>query len=135
MSELTFKIIDVLAPAVLALIGAALYLGASYLHKRAEAIESETLRSFVWETTERARSALYSAVRATAQTYVSDLKAAREDGKITEEEAAEARSRAKEHFLNVLGQEGLAALEAVVGNVQEWFESYLEAAVNDLKAS
>lgn len=135
MSEMTFRIIEILLPAVLALAGAAIYLGAAYLRKRTEAIESEHVRAIVWDALDRARIAARNAVQATAQTYVDDLKAAREDGKITNEEAAEARRRALQQFKTQMGDIGLSELEAVVGDVTEWFESYLEAVVNDLKGA
>lgn len=133
MSELTLKLIEVFLPAVLALVGAALTLGTVYLKRKATVIANEEVRSAMRDALERAKSAVFSAVRATAQTYTDDLKASNEDGKITPAEAAEARRRSQEHFLRVLGQEGVVQLEAVVGDVQRWFESYLESVVADLK--
>lgn len=134
MSELTYRIIDILLPLVVALLGGALALGAAYLKRQTAAIANEEIREFVFDAVDRGRSAVYKAVQATEQTYVADLKSAHEDGKLTADEAAEARRRAQQHFARILGQQGIVELGEAVGDVQRWFESHLEAVVSDLKA-
>jgi len=135
LSDLTLKIIDILLPAVLALVGAALMLATSYLRARAEAIRHEQAQRMVMGLLQRAHQEVYDAVRATAQTYVDGLKKAREDGKITEEEARQARGIAWQHFKAQMGAVALAELEQIVSDLTEWFASELEAAVGALKAS
>src|SRR5690606_24734791 len=101
----------------------------------AEAIRHEQAQKMVLGLLERAHREVYDAVRATGQTYVDELKKAREDGKITEEEARLARELAWQHFKAQMGAAALAELELIVGDVVEWFQSEVEAAVKALKAS
>lgn|SRR5690606_15552058 len=133
MSDWTFRLLEILLPAVVALVGAVLYFATVYLQARAEKIESEWLREKVEDILYRARTAVYEAVKATAQVYVDDLKAKRADGKLTAEEAEEARRIAFTHFKTILGDKGMAELQVIVGDVVAYFESLVEAAVNDLK--
>src|SRR5690606_2717156 len=135
VSDITLKIIEVLLPAVLALIAAGLAYGTAYLRARAEAIRHEQAQKMVLGLLERAHREVYDAVRATSQTYVDELKKAREDGKITEEEARRAREIAWQHFKAQMGTVALAELEQIVGDLTEWFASELEAAVGALKAA
>lgn len=135
MSELTFKIVDILLPAVLALIAAGLAYGTAYLRARAEAIRHEQAQKMVLGLLERAHREVYDAVRATSQTYVDELKKAREDGKITDEEARQAQELAWQYFKAQMGAVALAELEAIVGDLTAWFAAEVEAAVGTLKAS
>lgn len=135
MSDLTLKIIEILLPAVLALIGAGLAYGTAYLRARAEAIRHEQAQKMVLGLLDRAHREVYDAVRATSQTYVDELKRAREDGKITDEEARQARELAWQHFKAQMGSVALAELEAIVGDLTEWFRSEVEAALGHIKAA
>src|SRR5690554_5262064 len=135
MSDLTLKIIEILLPAVLALIAAGLAYGTAYLRARAEAIRHDHLQRMATGLLERAHREVYDAVRATGQTYVDELKQAREDGKITEEEARLARELAWQHFKTQMGAVAMAELEAIVGDLTEWFRSEVEAALGHIKAA
>lgn len=134
MSDLTLKIIDVLLPALLALVAAGLAYGAAYLRARAEAIQHGRTQMMTMGILDRAHREVYDAVRATAQTYVDDLKRQREDGKLTKEEAQQARERAWQYFKTHMGAAALVELEAIVGDVVEWFTSEVEAAIGHIKA-
>lgn len=135
MSDLALKIIDILLPAILALIAAALAYGTAYLRARAEAIRHEQAQAMVLGILERAHREVYDAAKATAQTFVDDLKRQREEGKLTKDEVREAQERAWQHFKAQMGAAALAELELVVGDVVEWFRSELEATLGHIKAA
>lgn len=134
MSDISLKIIEVLLPAVLALIAAGLAYGTAYLRARAEAIRNEQAQAMVLRTLTRAHIEVRDAVQATAQEFVNDLKARRENAKLTEEDVRQARERAWTHFKAQMGQAALAELEAIVGDLTAWFAAEVEAAVANLKA-
>ena len=134
--EIILTIVDVLVPAVLALLGALLAYAVIYVKQRTEAIKNENVRKMVNDALDRARVDIYEAVAYVAQTYVDGLKAAREDGKLTPEEKAEAFARAKAAFKARMGEAGLRQLAEIVGDLEEWLRTQIEAAVYDLgKAS
>lgn len=130
--DILMSVVDVLLPAVLALLGALLAFGAAYLKQRTEAIKDERLRDVARGAIDRAQLEVYTAVEYVAQTYVSDLKAAREDGKLTEQEKAEALAKAKAAFKMRLGEAGLRQLAEIVGDLEEWLRTQIEAAVFEL---
>ena len=124
--DVLLSIVDVLLPAVLALLGALLAYGVAYVRTRTEAIKDERLRKAANDVKE-----VYASVQYVAQTYVDDLKAAKEDGKLTNEEKAEALSRAKQAFKTRMGQHALEQLAAVVGDIEEWIRTQIEASIHD----
>lgn len=134
MSDLTLRVLDVLVPAGAVLIVAAIYFAAAFLQKKSDAIENDDIRKIVKDVVDNAKVAATEAVQATAQEYVNDLKAARANGKLTDEEAAKARARAFKHFTDIMGHFALQQFESVVGDVGAWFQSYVEVAVDNLKA-
>lgn len=129
MEEILLSIVDVLLPAIMALLGATLAYGAAYLRNRAMAIKDEQLRNAALDAIGRAQEEVYASVEYVAQTYVADMKAAKEDGKLTNEEKAEALSRAKQAFKTRMGQHALEQLAAVVGDLEEWLRTQIEATV------
>jgi len=134
--DILMSVIDVLLPAVLGLVGAALYFGTVYLKQRAEAIKDEQLRQIAQDAIDRAKDEVYEAVVYVAQTYVDDLKAGHADGKLTPEEKAEALARAKAAFKARMGEAGLRQLAELVGDLEEWIRTQIESAVYSLgKAS
>lgn len=130
--DIMWKAIEVLLPAILALLGAVLAYGVVYLKQRTEAIQNEQIRQIANDMLERAQMEVYSAVEYVAQTFVADLKAAREDGKLTEAEKAEALARAKAAFKARMGEAALRQLAALVGDLEEWLRTQIEAAVYEL---
>lgn len=130
--DILWKAIEVLLPAILALLGAVLAYGVVYLKQRTEAIQNEQIRQIANDMLERAQMEVYSAVEYVAQTFVADLKAAREDGKLTEAEKAEALARAKAAFKARMGEAALRQLAALVGDLEEWLRTQIEAAVYEL---
>lgn len=75
------------------------------------------------------------AVREVAQVYVAKLKAANEDGKITDKEAAEAKRLAKEktkQYANITWLTNL--LLWAVGIKDEFIDGVIESTVHDIKA-
>src|SRR5690606_21291288 len=135
VSDITLKIIEVLLPAVLALIAAGLAYGTAYLRARAEAIRHEQAQEMELGLMERAHREVYDAVRATGQTYVDELKRARGDGETIDEEARQARELAWQYFKAQMGAVALEELEQIVGDLSEWFRSEVEAALGHIKAA
>lgn len=126
-------IIQILMPLLITAIGAALAYAAAYLKARTASIKNEDARKVVDNIIDRAHMYTFEAVRGTAQVYTDEIRKARADGKLTAEEAAEARRIAFEFFKTLMGQQGLKLLEETVGDVQAWFEKALEPAVGRLK--
>jgi hypothetical protein len=84
----------------------------------------------------RAGAEIRDAVTEVSQTYVDAVRRGRSDGKLTDEEAAEAKRLAWESFYaNFGGAKALKRLARVLGlaDAQAWVESKLEVAVNDAK--
>lgn len=119
--------------ALSSLIVAVVYFGAAWLTARTQAIRDENRRRQVKDLIQLARDHLSGAVKETAQTFVNDRKAAREDGKLTEEEKAEARERAVRAFLDRLGAGGQDLIRTAVPNLQEWAMHELESLLWDQK--
>lgn len=126
-------IVQILMPLLITVIGAALAFAAAYLKARTDSIKNEDARKVVDNIIDRAYMYTFEAVRGTAQVYTDEIRKARADGKLTAEEAAEARRIAFEFFKTLMGQQGLKLLEETVGDVQAWFEKALEPAVGRLK--
>lgn len=85
----------------------------------------------------RATGTVFEVVTEVWQTYVAGIKKGREDGKLTPEEAAEARKRAWEAFKDNLGAKGLKRLLKVLGvdeaGLEKWFGTKREVAVAEVK--
>lgn len=80
---------------------------------------------------EGAYDILARAARITNQTWVDAIKEA--GGKLTEEQAAEARERTVEIFKSMITEAMLYAIEQAYGNIDKWINLNLEAAVNEVK--
>ncbi len=77
-----------------------------------------------------ANDAVTTAVKEVMQTYVSTLKAA---GKWDEEAAKEALRMAKMKAQEIMGAAALKALPEIVGDVEAWLTSKIEAATLEMK--
>lgn len=80
---------------------------------------------------EGAYDILARAARITNQTWVDAIKEA--GGKLTEEQAAEARERTVEIFKSMITEAMLYAIEQAYGSIDKWINLNLEAAVNEVK--
>jgi hypothetical protein len=82
----------------------------------------------------RALAEVGDAVLAVSQTYVDALKAANADGKLTDQEKAEAKAKALALIKQNLGPVGLRKLAKIIGvDVDGWLGTKLEAAVATLQ--
>jgi hypothetical protein len=75
-------------------------------------------------------NAIYTAVKEIMQIYVDALK---KDGTWSEETQREAFKRARAKAIQLMGGVVLTALPEIVGNVDEWINSMIEAATQDVK--
>lgn len=67
------------------------------------------------------------------QTMVEGLKAAHEDGKLTEDEVTELKNLSKRTVLNVIGDKGVAVLHEACGDVEQYVSHLIEQAVANAK--
>lgn len=82
-------------------------------------------------------SAVTAAVREVNQTYVDALREGRADGKLTDEEKAEAKRRAIAVAKSNIGIKGLRAIAKALGldSIDDWLASKVEAVIGDDKAA
>ncbi len=73
------------------------------------------------------------AIMATKQQVVDDLKAAREDGKLTREEAKAAMDNAINYFVNTISNDSKRILVAAIGPFENWLEEFIEAKLGEVK--
>lgn len=95
----------------------------AYLDKKA--YNDELKRHF-----NEAIQAIYTAVKEIMQIYVDALK---KDGKWSQETQAEAFKRARAKAIQLMGAAALKALPEIVGDVEAWIDSMIEAATQDVK--
>lgn len=128
LHSLLAQSIEMLTPLILALLSWGVGEGIRYLR-------SKTKREWVGELLTRVEGAMLTTVRAVEQRIVADLRAAREDGKITPEEAASIRRAALATAKAQLGEQGMAMVKKYAGekNVDAWLLEQLEAKVHELK--
>lgn len=84
----------------------------------------------------RALTEVGDAVLATTQTYVTAIKAANADGKLTDVEKAEAKALAIATAKKLIGPEGLKRLSKIIGgDLDSWIGTKIEAALGGLKGT
>lgn len=107
---------DAIIPALVTFSTAALGVVATYaanaLRQWAAKQEAEWKATIMHEAAQAAENA----VAAINQTLVDDIRAAREDGKLTPDEAMMALNRAKSIAMEQLGRDGMRALEKIAGS-------------------
>ena len=81
-------------------------------------IQSKTQNDAIDKYIDSIVEAVKDAVYITAQDYTSDLK--KEQGKLTLEQQAEALEKAKDKFIEIMGEEALDLIEEVYGDFDEW---------------
>lgn len=127
--DIGLQLAQLLLPVIAALVAALIGVGIAYLRRQAEQIGNQVARDALQAALRESDRAAQEAIIATAQTFVNDLKASREDGKLTQEEARQAMEKATRYFLTRIPQDSLAVLEAAFGPVQDWMEGYLESQI------
>ena len=127
--DVGLKLALILLPVIGSLVAALIGVGIAYLKRQADRVGNETARATLQAALAEADRVAREAITATAQTYVNDLKASREDGKLSSEEARHAMEKAQSYFVARIPQDSLAVLEASLGPMQEWLEEYLEAQI------
>lgn len=98
-------------------------------------IKNDNLREIAFQV----EDAALAAVKSVYQTYIEELKFKRADGKLTDDEKAEAKDRALDHAKEIMGPEARKlALKLFKNNgfeVNKLIRHKIEAAVHDLKKS
>jgi hypothetical protein len=131
--EIGLQLAQLLLPIIAALIAALIGVVISYLKRQADKIDHELVQESLEAALDEMSRVAYEAITSTAQTYVDDLKASREDGKLTDEEKKEAMFKAKNYFYGHISKGTLEILEASIGPVQNWLDEYLEVHVGTEK--
>lgn len=130
MSEFAWKALELLLPILASALTAAVVCGARWLAARTRSARLEEFLSLV-------ASAVEPAVREVEQTMTERLKAARADGKLTDEEKAALLQAALRTAKQALGPRGAALYESAVGAGREAFDDYLrtriESEVHDMR--
>lgn len=133
-NDLGLELAKMLLPVVAALLIALVGYGISYLRKQTQAIENEMARKALNDALTEAEIVATDAIKATNQVLVDALKEKAADGKLTKEEAVAAMNTAKLYFMQHITKGSKDVLEAALGPLSEWLESYLEAKLGTEKA-
>jgi hypothetical protein len=130
MQPVVAQVTAALIPLVAAVASWALYAVANWLRTKAR---TEYERGVIARLTD----AVETVVRETQQTTVADIKAAAEDGTITEAEAREIRDSAIARTKAYLGKTGVADLKKVFDSdaIEGVIKSKIEAQVHELKTA
>lgn len=133
-SDLAFRLLEMLLPIAAAFVIALIGYGISLIKQKTDAIQAEDLRQEIGESLDFLHSTIATTVDAISQETVDDLKALREDGKLTEEEKAQFKRQAVERVMASMSQTTKDILEYVVGNLTEYVQSVIEAYIKDKAA-
>ena len=126
-------LVEALIPILIALLTALIGYAITFLKKKTELIKDEQLRNIIQRALDEANEVADQAVLATQQKFVDNIKKAREDGKLTKEEAKEAMDMAISYFKTHITDENLKILEKLYIDVDKWLEDFLEAKLGQLK--
>jgi len=126
-------ILEALIPLLVALLTALVGYAISFLRKKIESITDESIRVIISNALEEADRVAEEAVLATQQKFVDDIKKAREDGKLTQEEALQALQMAKQYFISHLSGSSKEILFNLYENFDQWLEDFLEAKLGYIK--
>lgn len=122
--DAVLALVPVFAAGLITLIGAAF----SYLRVR-----YEWLREL--RTVEQVESTLYALVQEANQTLVEEARRAREDGKLTPEDAERIKAAVIERFWQIVTVEQSRILQAIADDVEAWLSAKIEEMVVKAKAS
>lgn len=133
--SLYWQAAEALLPIVLALFGAALTLGVVWLKRQTAQIGNtavrETADKLMWDL----KTELYTAVDAVSQQWVSDIKDAKKDGKLTKAERDKAKRDAIALFLDRLNETQKKLAKELLGDISKWAGTELEAYLSRRKAA
>lgn len=91
--------------------------GVDYLKKHLQdKVQNETLKEYLNDIIEGVKDAVFI----TAQEYTSDLK--KEQGYLTLEQQKIALEKAKQKFIQLMGEEAKQLINEIYGDFDEWFE-------------
>ena len=122
--DVVLALVPVFAAGLITLIGAAF----SYLRVR-----YEWLREL--RTIEQVESTLYALVQEANQTLVEEARRAREDGKLTPEDAERIKTAVIERFWQIVTEEQAKVLQAIADDLEAWLSAKIEEMVVKAKAS
>ena len=100
----------------------------AYLKKKTEALQNQYTRELIDRVLDEAQRAIEQAVMATEQEYVRVIK----DGKLTREQAEEAKRRANETFRKLMTVSSLQILNNVVSDLNEFIDNAIENYVAEM---
>lgn len=103
-----------LITALVALLTWGMKKGLAYLDAKTKFLDGESQAKTKEHVKAEIIDAVVVSVSATAQCYVDAIKAAKADGKLTDEEKAEARAQAKARAVQILKEKGLSVGEALL---------------------
>lgn len=132
-NKLIYSAVETLLPVLVIALIALLTFVTNYFRAKAEGIKNEVARKSFLSALNEAEQVAIDAVKATNQVLVDSLKKAREDGKLTDEEAKAAMNEAKKYFLSHMSSNSLNILTAAIGPVEKWLEGLLEAKISEQK--
>lgn len=132
-NDVVVSIVLTLLPVILAGIVALIKFGIAWLKTKTEAIENETAQSALEAALFETEAVAVDAVQETYELFVKDIKAAKEDGKLTQEEARQAMDNAKDYFITHISERSLVIIEAAIGPIEDWLQSFLEAKLAGIK--
>jgi len=122
--DAVLALVPVFVAGLITLIGAAF----SYLRVR-----YEWLREL--RTIEQVESTLYALVQEANQTLVEEARRAREDGKLTPEDAERIKTAVIERFWQIVTVEQSRILQAIADDIEAWLSAKIEEMVVKAKAS
>jgi len=126
--KLVYDVILALVPVLVSAITALIGMGFTYLRARYEWMQEA-------RTVAQVESTLYALVQEANQEFVEQAKRAREDGKLTPEEAEEIKREVIARFYETLTMEQGKILQAITDDIDRWLSAKIEEMVVKAKAS
>jgi len=126
--QLVYDVILALIPVLVSAITALIGMGFTYLRARYEWMQEA-------RTVAQIESTLYALVQEANQELVEQAKRAREDGKLTPEEAEEIKREVIARFYETLTMEQGKILQAITDDIDRWLSAKIEEMVVKAKAS
>lgn len=122
MNDLLQSVLVTVIPLVGTLLSVFIGYLIAYLKKKTEALQNQYTRELIDRVLDEAQRAIEQAVMATEQEYVRVIK----DGKLTREQAEEAKRRANETFRKLMTVSSLQILNNVVSDLNEFIDNAIE---------
>ena len=126
-------ILEALIPILVALLTALVGYAIAFLKKKTDALKDERIKTLIDNALDEAESVADDAIAATQQKFVDDIKKAREDGKLTKEEAAQALEMAKQYFISHIKGSSKSILQQLFPNFEQWLTDFIEAKIGQEK--